>query len=83
MLMKPLSRVTAIDKKGVMAINPDSGESFYKADTVAVTLGFEQNLELADQLRNIVPELKVVGDCIEPRRMADATKKGYLAANEI
>lgn len=78
--LEPLTKVTAISKKGVIAVRADNTKFFTPADTVAVTLGFEQNLTLADTLKGRVKEVHVVGDCINPARMADATKAGYLAA---
>jgi NADH:flavin oxidoreductases, Old Yellow Enzyme family len=71
-----------ITSQGVL-FRSGTSESFYEADTIAVTLGFEKNMELAEQLKGMVPVLKVIGDCEEPKRMADATKKGYKAALEI
>ncbi|ACL22603.1 NADH:flavin oxidoreductase/NADH oxidase [Desulfitobacterium hafniense DCB-2] len=81
--MEPSTKVLAITAEGVKFRREDSTEAIYPADTVAVTLGFEKNLELADRLKGKVPILKVIGDCEDPKRMADATKKGYRAAMEL
>ncbi|WP_019240272.1 MULTISPECIES: oxidoreductase [Bacillus] len=81
--LEPLTKVKKITKKGVIAERADGKEFFTPADTVAVTLGFEQNLDLANALKGKVEEIHVVGDCIKPSRMADATKAGYIAGIKI
>jgi len=75
--------VLAITDKGVKARRADSTEFVYEADTVAVTLGFRKNMDLADELQGIVPVLLVAGDCANPQRMPEATKQGYQAAQQI
>ena len=74
-----LSKVKEITDKGVKAVDSEGKEVFAEADTVAVTLGFEPNLDLATALKEKVEEVHVIGDCKSPARMADATKAGYLA----
>lgn len=81
--MEPSTKVQAITEKGVKLRGAEGEEFFYEADTVAITLGFEENMELAGKLRGKVPILKIVGDCQVPARMPDATKAGYRAAMEI
>ena len=81
--MHPLTKVTEITQQGVMVVHADGTEAFHGANTVAVTLGFEENLDLAKSLKNKVKELYVVGDCTYPSRMADATKAGYVAACKL
>jgi 2,4-dienoyl-CoA reductase (NADPH2) len=82
--LEPLTRVTEITAEGVVA-QRENGESFVvAADTVAVTLGFAANPQLVEALRaaDICPVL-AVGDCVEPARMADATKAGYQAVLKL
>jgi len=76
-------KVLAITDKGVKVGRADTTEFTYEADTVAVTLGFEKNLKLADALQGLVPVLFVVGDCADPKRMPEATKQGYRTAQQI
>lgn len=47
------------------------------------TLGFKENRELYEQVKDLAPQVFIVGDCNEPKRMADATKAGYRAAASI
>lgn len=81
--LEPFSQVIAADKQGIKVRREDAVEYEYGADTISVTMGFERNMELFSQLQGKVPVVKVAGDCLNPRRMADATKEGYLAAIEI
>jgi len=80
---EPLTKVREINSQGVKVVHADGSEVFHNAKTVAVTLGFDKNLTLANALKNKVKELYVVGDCDNPARMADATKAGYIAASKI
>ena len=63
--------------------NAAGQEKFYKANTVTVTKGFKKNMALAAEIKKLVPEMYVVGDCANPARMADATKAGYLAGCKL
>ena len=65
--------------------NASGQEKFFKANTVTVTKGFKPNMALAAAIHKQFPdlELHVVGDCINPARMADATKAGYIAGCEL
>ena len=83
----PMTKVTEITESGVKAIQSDregnKKEIFIPAKTVAVTLGFKPNHELADSLKGICDEVYLVGDANEPHRIADATKAGYVAGCAI
>mgnify|MGYP002248977423 FL=1 len=81
--MHEKSRVVSITDSGVYAVNENGQEDFYEANTVAVTLGFKENRELYEQVKDLAPQVFIVGDCNEPKRMADATKAGYRAAASI
>ncbi|TWH58027.1 2,4-dienoyl-CoA reductase (NADPH2) [Desulfitobacterium sp. LBE] len=81
--METLTKVKAITRAGVKVVHEDGSEAFHQAKTVAVTLGFEKNMELAEALKGRVSEVYAVGDCSNPARMADATKAGYKAACQI
>lgn len=81
--LEPLTKVKEITNQGVKVVHEDGSEIFYTVDSVAITLGFDKNMDLANSLKDKVKELYVIGDCINPARMADATKAGYLAASQI
>lgn len=81
--LEPLTKVKEINEKGVVVIHEDGSEALHNSDTIALTLGFTTNLDLADTLKDLTAELYIAGDCTYPSRMADATKAGYLAACKL
>ena len=73
-----------------------SDETIYEArgfDTVVLSMGFSsrythrdgQNVvyDFADELKDIVPEVHVVGDAVRARRALDATKEAYDVALKL
>lgn len=81
--MHEKNKVVSITDSGVYAVDENGVENFYPADTVAVTLGFKENRELYDQIKDLAPKVFIVGDANEAKRMPDATKAGYRAAMQI
>ena len=81
--MSPSTLVEEVNSRGVKTRDAAGNEKFVRANTVTVTKGFRPNLSLAAQVKRIVPETYVIGDCANPARMADATKDGYLAGCAI
>lgn len=70
-----------------------SDETIYEArgfDTVVLSMGFSsrythrdgQNVvyDFAEELKDIVPEVHMVGDAVRARRALDATKEAYEVA---
>lgn len=81
--MHEKNKVVSITDSGIYAIDENGVETFYEADTVAITLGFEKNLSLYEQIKDLAPQVFLIGDAAAPKRMADATKAGYRAAVQI
>jgi 2,4-dienoyl-CoA reductase (NADPH2) len=82
-LLVPESEVTEIGDGFIRGRRADGSVYSHAVDTVAITLGFTENMALAQSLKGRVPVLHAIGDCTKPARMADATKAGYLAALEL
>ena len=53
------------------------------ADTIVIAAGSTANNDLSQALEGKVRELHSVGDCVEPRRILEAIREGWKAANEI
>lgn len=70
------SLIEKIVPEGVV-VNRGGQIALIKADTVVLSpLAFpNNNLELG--LRDIVPEVYIIGDAVEPRCIADATREGF------
>ncbi|MFV0452856.1 MAG: hypothetical protein ACK5LS_11570 [Propioniciclava sp.] len=80
------TEITRITPEGVEAIHhtAEGDQSVtVPAKTVAVTLGFQPNRSLFEQLEATGIEAYEAGDCGDPGRIADATKAGYQAAVKI
>ncbi len=56
---------------------------FLEADTVILAGGMKANRELVGALDGKVADIRVIGDCVEPRRIGEAMKEGFLAGNKI
>jgi 2,4-dienoyl-CoA reductase (NADPH2) len=82
----PSTRVTEITPTGVRGVQQTpEGEVAVEAaaKTVAVTLGFQENLDLFSAIEEMGVEVYAAGDCRSPGRIADATKAGYQAGVRI
>lgn len=78
-IMETEVRVVEITDKGVKCIRRGKPE-FFPGDTVVVAIGMEPDNKLAEELEGEVDELLCVGDCVEPKRIAQATEAGFRAA---
>ncbi len=71
-------RVKAVTPAGVVAEGPD-GEVTLEADSVVAAFGVRPADELASALAGRGVQVDVVGDCVEPRKVGDAIREGFLA----
>lgn len=71
----PYSQVIEITDTGVSIFREKEFLSL-KADTVVLAIGSRSVNSLAEEIRSIVPEVYMVGDCIEPRSALDAINEG-------
>lgn len=77
------TQVLKITKKGVELVNEKKEPFSLAADTVVIARGMKpDHAELESSLRGI-PEVFMIGDCIEPRRVYDAMQEGYRKARII
>lgn len=80
--METRAKVVEITDKGVRSIRNEVSELF-QGDTVVLAVGMRPNNNLAKELRGKVMALHVIGDCTEPRRIAEAIEEGFRVAREI
>ncbi len=76
------SKVTKVTAEGVTAETPD-GEQFFPADTVVCALGMKPLQEEAAALALCAPEFHIIGDCVTPATIYQATNAAYFAAKDI
>ncbi|MFC1961670.1 FAD-dependent oxidoreductase [Chloroflexota bacterium] len=83
--VKSLTDTTAIEivDDGVI-IKGNSGDKInLKADTVALAAGMKTHSELQDKLKDNLPIIHAVGDCIQPRKIINAIWEAYRIARLI
>lgn len=77
-----LAQVVEITSSGVNARRNESTE-FFPADMVVNACGLEPNDQLSADLKGKVGELYTIGDCTQPRKIAEAMDSGYKTAMGI
>jgi 2,4-dienoyl-CoA reductase-like NADH-dependent reductase (Old Yellow Enzyme family)/thioredoxin reductase len=77
------TRAVAVTERGLLVRGADGVERLIEADTVIVAAGQKSRSELADSLRGSAPVVSLVGDCVSPRNIREATFRGYHAALDI
>lgn len=70
------------DEKG-LAVFKNGARELLPADTIVSSTGARSNQDLYQQLSRKVPEIYMVGDSVQPRRIIDATAEAYLMARKI
>ncbi|MGE5454899.1 MAG: FAD-dependent oxidoreductase, partial [Methylocystaceae bacterium] len=76
------TRVIAIDDEGVVIEKGDE-RSKIKADTIVLAVGSKPNNELYEQLKDVVPEIYLIGDARQPRKVMDAIGDGFHLAIKL
>jgi 2,4-dienoyl-CoA reductase-like NADH-dependent reductase (Old Yellow Enzyme family)/thioredoxin reductase len=75
--------VREIQQDGVTLLGPGNAERFLSADLVVIARGAVPQRALADQVREKVEEVYVIGDSQEPRTIAEAMYEGTLLGRQI
>jgi 2,4-dienoyl-CoA reductase-like NADH-dependent reductase (Old Yellow Enzyme family)/thioredoxin reductase len=69
-------RIVEITEKGVGGLRNGKSE-FFNAGTIVIAVGMKSERRLVEEIQGIVPEIHVVGDCIEPRKIREGISDGY------
>ncbi|MFC2001003.1 FAD-dependent oxidoreductase [Chloroflexota bacterium] len=77
--METAVKAVEITDKGVKCIRGGKPE-FFPGDTVVLATGMEPDNRLAGELEGEVTELYCAGDCLEPKRIAQATETAFRVA---
>lgn len=72
------TKVMSIGEKHVI-VEGVEGQKNINAQTVVICLGSFPNNGLAEELEEVVSDVEVVGDALEPRRVTEAMAEGALA----
>ncbi len=77
------TRVLEITGKGVAVAGKDGRKSTLAADSVVIAVGLKANDALLESVREQVPEIHAIGDCVQPRKVIDAIWEAYRVARLI
>lgn len=73
------TKAVEITEKGVIGENAD-GRTLYEADTIVCAAGMKPLREEAESLSFCAPEFYMIGDCVMPKNIAEATRSAYYTA---
>jgi 2-enoate reductase len=77
-------RTLRITETGVQVANNEGKESSLIAESIVVALGMKSvNGDFEEALKDKVPEIIAIGDCIKPRRVMNAIWEGYRKARIV
>ncbi|MCQ2405780.1 MAG: FAD-dependent oxidoreductase [Oscillospiraceae bacterium] len=76
-------KAIAVKDDGVLCRDNDGNTVFVRADSVLCAAGLVPNRDLTDSFFNTAPRVEVIGDCISPGIIREATFRGYHAALDI
>jgi 2-enoate reductase len=75
--------VLAITNEGVNIAKKCGDKSFLKADTIVLAVGMNPREGLFETIKDRVPRVYAIGDCVEPRKVINAIWEGFRLARLI
>lgn len=81
--MLTMTTVQEITGQGVVAVDAGKNRRVIEADTVVLATGFRCNGELAEGLRDRIPEVYTIGSCVNPGKIGDAMHDAARVARQI
>lgn len=75
-------KIQAFTDTGVTILRDGQKETI-QADTVVLALGIRPMNDLAQQIKDLVPEVHIIGDANEPRQAINAIRDGAKIARDI
>lgn len=75
-------KIVNITEVGVRGLRKGHSE-FFNSGTIVIAVGMKSERQLVGGLEGIVPEIHLIGDCIEPRRIREAIADGYCVGLKI
>jgi len=75
--------VQEIIDEGLIMTDRQDKKRTLEADTIILAVGLKPNRELVETLQGKLPELYVIGDCVESRRVINAIWEGFRTARLI
>jgi 2,4-dienoyl-CoA reductase-like NADH-dependent reductase (Old Yellow Enzyme family)/thioredoxin reductase len=80
----PNIKIKEITANGVVCSKGDGVEHVLEADTVIVATGHQSNKPIrAEELRDVVPEVYEIGDCVIPGQIKDAIYTAHQIVRDV
>jgi 2,4-dienoyl-CoA reductase-like NADH-dependent reductase (Old Yellow Enzyme family)/thioredoxin reductase len=76
-------KMEAIGNRTVLLSDGNRNKKEVTADSVILALGLTPNQELLEPLNRSFPEVQVIGDCLEPRKVYQAIHEGAFVGRAI
>lgn len=77
------TRCTEILPEGIQVVNSNGERFVIEADTIVYCVGLHSRKSVVDELSEIIPKTFVIGDCVKPRRVNEATREAFHAGMQI
>ena len=81
--MLPAVEPVEVTEKGIIVLTQQGYRRTLEADSIVPAIPMKPNTALLQDLQGKVPELYAIGDCKNPRLIADAIADGWRIANSI
>jgi 2,4-dienoyl-CoA reductase-like NADH-dependent reductase (Old Yellow Enzyme family)/thioredoxin reductase len=82
-IMLPMVQYEEITAKGLVIIDKEGKKRTLEADTIVLAAGAAPRAEFAENMKGKVPEVHLVGDCLEPRRILEAIEDGAKVGRQL
>jgi NADPH-dependent 2,4-dienoyl-CoA reductase/sulfur reductase-like enzyme len=76
-------RLERIEAGQAIAVGRNGREKAIRGDSVVLALGLASNQEFTKSIQEEYPEVHVIGDCVEPRKIYQAIHEGAFAGRAI
>ncbi len=76
------SKAVGITPEG-LEIEGEQGPGFLATDSIVIAAGSRSENKLADDIKELVSELYIIGDAKEPRNALEAIREGFLTGLKI
>jgi 2,4-dienoyl-CoA reductase-like NADH-dependent reductase (Old Yellow Enzyme family)/thioredoxin reductase len=75
--------VTSVIHGAVLFRQQEQEEKLTNVDTVILAIGAEQNDTLARKIKDIAPDVRIIGDALKPRKALEAIAEGFDAGRTV
>ena len=76
----PNRAILSLSPNGVLLRAGAGAEEWIEADSVVLGTGMRPRAALADSFAELIYDVRMVGDCVKPRRINEAHSEGWFAA---